>query len=206
MKNTQKQHGFTLIELLVVIAIIALLAGLLFPAVSSALNTAKKSKAKSTCQNIETAIMLYSNEYGGRLPILSTAYGADDNEITEVSANGTSANEIFSKKVLRVLMAIDDNDVNNNQGHKLNPKKIVFLETDVPSDDGEYLDPWGAQYQILLDKNLEGKINYLSGSDSHRKKAVVVSAGKNRKMDTESTEKTDLNKDNVANVDLLEIN
>jgi prepilin-type N-terminal cleavage/methylation domain-containing protein len=208
MKNTQKQHGFTLIELLVVIAIIALLAGLLFPAISAALTTAKKAKAKQQAQTIESAIMLYFNEYNGRLPVAT--YGTDDNEITEVTANGTSANEIFSKKVLIVLMSIDDNDPTNNINHKLNPKKIVFLETDVPSDDGKFLDPWGSQYQIILDSNLDGSIVYLTNSnENHRKKAVVVSAGKNRKFGSSISKDTSggkYNTDNVANVDLPRLN
>lgn len=195
MKNTPKKYGFTLIELLVVIAIIALLAGLLFPAVGSALNTAKKGKAKSTCQNIETAIMLYANEYGGKLPIPATAYGNNDSLITDADS--------VSKDILMVLMNINSG---SNTGYALNPKKIVFLETDIPSDDGEYLDPWGTQYRILLDKNLDGSIAYLTNANAkHRKKAVVVSAGKDRTWGS-GTAKDNSNKDNVANVDLPLLN
>ena len=63
-------RGFTLIELLVVIAIIAILAGLLFPAGQSALNSAKKTTAKNQCVQIATAITAYETEYG-RLPNFS---------------------------------------------------------------------------------------------------------------------------------------
>jgi prepilin-type N-terminal cleavage/methylation domain-containing protein len=57
-------RAFTLIELLVVIAIIAILAGLLFPAAQSALNSAKKTTAKNQIVQIATAITAYETEYG----------------------------------------------------------------------------------------------------------------------------------------------
>ena len=63
-------RGFTLIELLVVIAIIAILAGLLMPAVSSAQKSAKKTTAKNQVVQIATAITAYETEYG-RLPNFS---------------------------------------------------------------------------------------------------------------------------------------
>ena len=181
MKQLSTKHGFTLIELLVVIAIISLLAGLLFPAVSSSLNTAKKARARAACQSIETAIVTYSNEYNGKLPV--PTYSETD------TINPTEAE---SKQILMVLMNIGTTDSTN---HALNPKGIVFLETDFSLDtgyDGEYLDPWGTQYRIILDENLDGKIDYYTEDDAqHRKKTVVVSAGKN---------KTFGDKDDVANV------
>ena len=63
-------RGFTLIELLVVIAIIAILAGILMPAASSAQNSAKKTTAKNQAVQIATAITAYETEYG-RLPNFS---------------------------------------------------------------------------------------------------------------------------------------
>ncbi|MGA0334382.1 MAG: type II secretion system protein, partial [Kiritimatiellia bacterium] len=121
-KNNTGKFGFTLIEMLVVIAIIALLAGLLFPAVSSALNTAKKAKAQTAAQNIETAVMVYSNEYNGRLPIEAAGYS-----VAETTDD--------SKNILIVLMNLN---TGVNSGYELNPKRITFLETDIPSDDGTY--------------------------------------------------------------------
>lgn len=194
MKNPTQKNAFTLIELLVVIAIIGLLAGLLFPAVTAALNTAKKTKAKTTCQNIETAIMIYFNEYN-KLPIPDA--NSPDNMVDD---SGT--NEQYSKDILKVLMAIDSAP---NDGHKLNHKRKIFLETEVATSDGTYLDPWGTQYQIIVDRNLDQKIDYLTKSgEHHRKRAVVVSAGKNKKFGGNA--KSDDSKDNLANVDLPLIN
>lgn len=181
MKSSTEKKGFTLIELLVVIAIIALLAGLLFPAVGSALKTAKRAKAQQMAQSIESAVMLYMNDYNGKLPIAS-GYGSPD----KFYQGGES------KEIMVVLMAIN---ADPNSGHILNPKRKVFLDTDQASDDGELLDPWGTQYGIILDLNFDGKITYENKSgESHRKKVVVVSAGPDKDMTKTS--------DNIANVEL----
>jgi len=61
---TRKSPAFTLIELLVVIAIIALLAGLLLPALNSSRDSAKKSKAQVAIGHLGIALKSYYNEYG----------------------------------------------------------------------------------------------------------------------------------------------
>jgi prepilin-type N-terminal cleavage/methylation domain-containing protein len=56
MKLTCKE-GFTLIELLVVIAIIGILAGLMFPAITGAIESANSTKVANQAKNIATGIM-----------------------------------------------------------------------------------------------------------------------------------------------------
>lgn len=67
-------HGFTLIELLVVIAIIAILAGLLLPALASAKERAKRAACKSNLRQFVLACHMYGNDNNERLPI-----GRDNN-------------------------------------------------------------------------------------------------------------------------------
>src|SRR3954447_21606630 len=67
----RNRNGFTLLELLVVIAIIVVLAGLLFPAVQSVLERAKKVQAKNDLTQIVTAVNAFYTEYG-RYPLPSS--------------------------------------------------------------------------------------------------------------------------------------
>ncbi|MDH7598191.1 MAG: prepilin-type N-terminal cleavage/methylation domain-containing protein [Sedimentisphaerales bacterium] len=62
------RRGFTLVELLVVIAIIALLMGILMPALARVRMLAYRLTCGTNLSGLGKAMMLYANDFDGELP------------------------------------------------------------------------------------------------------------------------------------------
>lgn len=158
-----RKHAFTLIELLVVIAIIGILAGLLFPAVNGALESARKAQAKNDVTQIATAVTAFETEYG-RLP-WPTKTTVDSDLVAALIGTANNTN---------------------------NPRQIVFIEVGERKPVGGavgkagksgtnssgFVDPWGNLYQIKMDDNYDNQITGAGTNNSQtlRKKVAVWNA------------------------------
>jgi len=170
------RSGFTLIELLTVIAIIAILMGLLLPALNAAKNAAKKTQAKNDLTQFVTAVKAFYTDYG-TYPVDSTLSGqATDAEY------GDPAGSMSNSDLVNVLRAdINTSDtLSTGTGTPLsiNTRQQVYLDIPYVKDltnpknglgtgketstfntggkAGVWYDPWGEPYIIVVDANYDG--------------------------------------------------
>jgi prepilin-type N-terminal cleavage/methylation domain-containing protein len=180
----RNRSGFTLLELMVVIAIVVVLAGLLFPAVQSVLERAKKVQAKNDLTQIVTAVNAFYTEYG-RYPLPSTV--TTDSSAT-YGPNGSSVENGDLMKELR------------GTSTTINTRQIVFISPPDARDQTNprsgtktttsgYYDPWGTEYAIALDADYDNQItpnpygnNNGAGASPLRQGAIAWCLGKDKKL------------------------
>lgn len=131
----KQRTPFTLIELLTVVAIIAILAGILLPAVGTAKQRAKITRARAQAKALQLAIRMYETEYGF-LPVA----GSGDTVLTDTQYTN----------LIKDLSCADSANVRKN------PRGIVFLE--VQNNTGQYSDPWNLRFSVVLDLGYDGQI------------------------------------------------
>ena len=150
-------RGFTLIELLVVVSIIAILTGILLPALGSARHAARATICLSNIRNLALAQQVYANEHDGALVDYGLAHGGAD---LDESNSWFNTLQRHSDDVLTTRSPLDDSPhwPREKDGAGLpvpGGGANVFRQTSyginefVTSHLSERLDPFGKPYRTL---------------------------------------------------------
>ena len=95
-----RRRAFTLLELLVVIAVIAVLAGLLLPALGQATERARATACLSNLKQFGVALRLYLDENGNRMPVMQNRSRGTNLVVTNAIAD-VLARQLGNPRVLR---------------------------------------------------------------------------------------------------------
>ena len=173
--SRSRSGGFTIVELLVVIAIIAILAGILLPALGNVKTKAKVANARTEMQGLAAAIKAYESEYN-RNPASQGAEQAAANGDFTFGTTGVTptpqAGDIRNPPTMaynannsEIVLLVLDIDQGINQNHVRNPRKHKFWNPKMVSNDAggvstvDYVsrDPWGMPYIVTIDMNDDNK-------------------------------------------------
>lgn len=162
--------AFTLVELLVTISIIALLMGILLPALGTARNIAKKCKARSAVRQLMIGHALYQSEFDGKLMYgYPPAFvGGQPIEVTLPSGHTISAAHTFALPIQRypIRMAPYQGNVwEILYDHRTPPERPVASDTQAEVE--------GKAYYLSVEPSFGINSTYVGGNYAVSKQGFV---------------------------------
>jgi type II secretory pathway pseudopilin PulG len=200
MRPPGTRSGLTLIEVLVIIFVVAILMGFLSPAGGSG-NAARKAQTRNDLTQLAFAINAFHTDYG--------FYPIDRSISRKTDAvYGYPGWSHHNSELVNVLLA-DGTDAGPNFRNAINTHQTVYLDVPLIRDPanprsglgtgketnsygvttpGEWYDPYGAPYIVIIDANGDGVCDlgqlFYSDIPSPHFGAAGISFGKDKKVGT----------------------
>ena len=189
------RNSFTLTELLVVVAIIAILAGLLIPAVMLGQQKGRETQAKADMNTIILALKGVENTYqqmvkagDGYMPSASNGCVTLGKPASENDETDTGT--IAEYNTFIVELTDPSNALFNTTELNINKRKIRFLEpksdydptksgTSTDNEKALWKDPWGNPYILIINTDFTDKIKLPESTKYIAGKAAIYSRGPN---------------------------
>lgn len=149
LNSRHRNSRMTAPEWAFVLGVLLLVGSALVPPWFAWRQRERLSMAKQDIATLQTAILRYHREYG-TWPAESTPGDAD-------IRYGVRRSNAGLMRVLRSELQQDEERAG------LNPQRMIFIEVEPYREGlsglnsrGEFLDPWGTPYQVVLDSNYDG--------------------------------------------------